>query len=163
MCSVVPEPTPAPQEPAPEERGAGAGAPGLPGAGEAPTVTKEYWVKEEKTKYKVTWTENGIEVTVTYYPIYPYFNHVKKVLRSYYKNGSVCLEVYQVRQSWHGTGRDDVLDLCFDDHSTESPIFMWRTEVESIKDAVDIKEYVKGVVEWLTNLIREVGEFMLGG
>ena len=125
-------------------------------------MVREYWVEEEKTRYKVVWTEDGVEVSVTHYPIYPYGNYVKRVLRIWFSEGNICLKVYGVRMNWNGTGRDDMLDLCFDDHDVESPIFMWRTEVESIEDAEGVKSYVGEIVDWFTNLMREVGEFMLG-
>jgi len=125
-------------------------------------VTKEFWAEEEKSRYRITWSEDGVEVSITHYPIYPYANYVKKVLRSYYKDGNVCIEVYQVRMSWNGTGRDDILDLCFDDHSTEPPVFMWRSEIEDIESVEDIKEYVKSVAEWFANLMKDVSETMLG-
>jgi len=125
-------------------------------------ILKEYWAEKEKSKYRIMWSEDGVEVSATHYPIYPYGNYVKHVLRIWFSEGNICLEVYGVRMNWNGTGRDDILDLCFDDHSTESPIFMWRSEVESIESAEDIKEYVKGVAEWLANLMMEISETILG-
>ena len=111
----------------------------------------------------MVWTEDGAEVSITHYPIYPYSNYVKRVLKVYYnQQGNVCLEVYQVRMNWNGTGRDNILDLCFDDHSVETPIFLWRSEVESIESAEDLKNYVRGISEWLANLMMEISETMLG-
>ena len=155
----VPTPTPTTR---PEERGAGAGAVASPTAGEAPTVVREYWVEEEHTNYRVVWTEDGVEVSITHYPIYPYSNYIKHVLRVYYQDGNVCLNVYGVRMNWYGTGRDNILDLCFNDYSTESPIFLWRSEIEDIESAEDVKSYVRGISEWFANLMREVSETMLG-
>jgi len=161
----MPNPTqvsPTPEEPSPRSGGLGEGAPGSPGAGEAPIV-KEYWVEEEHANYRIVWSEDGIEINIKRYPIYPYGNYIKKVLKSYYKDGNVCIEVYQVRMSWNGTGRDNFLEMCFNDYSTEAPIFLWRSEVESIESAGDVKEYVREMSEWLGNLVGEISEFMLGG
>ena len=116
-----------------------------------------------RDRYKIVWTEDGIEVSVTYYPIYPYGNYIKNVLKSYYnQDGNVCIEVYQVRLNWNGTGRDGILFMCFDDYDVETPIFLWRSEVESIESAEDVKNYIRGISEWLANLMMEISEAMLG-
>jgi len=135
----------------------------------AQELKREFWVEEEKTKYSIEWKldENeeidAVEVEKTWYPIYPYGNYVKRVIRVWWAYDSklpLCIEVFKVRMSWNGTGRDDVLSLCFNDYSPETPSFLWNEMIESINSAEDVKNYVKKVAEWLNNLINDTISFV---
>jgi len=130
---------------------------------------REFWVEEEKSKYVIEWRLNeseevdAVEVERIWYPIYPYGNYVKRVIRVWWVNDSrlpLCIEVFKVRMSWDGTGRDDMLSLCFNDYSPETPAFLWNEKLEDINSAEDVKNYVKSVAEWINNLINDTISFV---
>jgi len=125
---------------------------------------REFWVEEEKTLYSVEWKlddrgyVSDVRVERTHYPIHPYGNYVKDVAKIYWSSerpGAICIEVYRVKQSWGGTGRDDLLWLCFDEYSPETPWFLERSELEGITTAECVKEYLRGVVQYVFSVLEE--------
>jgi hypothetical protein len=136
----------------------------------AEEVKREFFVEERKTEYIVTAEVEGNYVTKltiekVYYPIYPYGNYVKNVIRIDASEVPYKVEVYDVRMDWNGTGRDSYLDLSFDDYCPETPWWLYRKEVEKLSSAEDVERFVRGITEYILDTIREsFGKFhSLGG
>jgi hypothetical protein len=134
-------------------------------------VKKEFFVEERKTGYVVVaeLDESGYVQRLTiekiYYPIYPYGNYVKNVIRVDASEVPIKVEIYDVRMDWNGTGTDSYLDLSFDDYCPETPWWLYREEVERLSSAEDVEKFVEGITEHILSTIREsFGKFhSLGG
>ena len=133
-------------------------------------VRREFFVKERKTLYTVSAeVEDGyvqrLAIEKVYYPIYPYGNYVEIVIRIDATEVPYRIKIYRVRMSWNGTGRDDYLDLSFDDNCPETPWWLHREEIERLSSAEDVEKLVEGIEEYIVLTIKEsFGKFMsLGG
>jgi len=67
----------------------------------------------------------------------------------------ICVEAFTVRMDWGGTGRDNKLLLCFDEYSPETPWFLERSELEDITTAEGVKEYLRGVADYIYETLKE--------
>jgi hypothetical protein len=138
---------------------------------EATVVRREFFVEERKTEYIVEaeLSESGYVTRLTiekiYYPIYPYGNYVKNVIRIDASEVPYKVEIYDVRMDWNGTGGDSYLDLVFDDYCPETPWWLYREEVEKLGSADDVEKFVEGITEYIVETVKEsFGKFKeLGG
>jgi hypothetical protein len=137
---------------------------------EEPLLKKEFFVEEKKTEYIVSAEVEGGYVTKltiekVYYPIYPYGNYVKNVIRIDASEVPYKVEIYDIRMDWNGTGRDSYLDLSYDDYCLETPWWLYREEIERLSSAEDVERFVKGITEYLIDTLKDsFGKFhSLGG
>jgi len=97
-----------------------------------------------------------IKIQKTIYPLKNYGNNVKTIINiSEGKAEPFRIEMYRVRNSWNGSGRDDIFAIEFNDYADESPGFLWIEKLEEIDSIEKLKEYVNYVVEWISDVMKE--------
>jgi hypothetical protein len=111
------------------------------GSGEGRT---EYEIRYELEK---DWEDRFVEVKIRYYPTI-YGNYVETIISVYpWKHGGICVDVGRIRQSWHGTGADDILTACYDVEAEEIPILEDPSMVEKIETEKDVYELLRWIYD----------------
>jgi len=103
-----------------------------------------------------------LKITKILYPLECCANNVKTVIEiGEGKTEPYRVEVYRVRDSWNGTGRDDLMSIEFNDYGEESPAFLWREYLESIESIDDLKELAKKIIEYINDVyMLSIDSFM---
>ena len=129
--------------------------------------TKRYeeLVESEKTEYALEYESNEEDVVKLrlerkYLPLYPYGNYVMRVWYIDYSDPpDIKVSIYNVRNSWNGTGRDDLLDIVVDLHSFEDPWFFDTNQLEDMIESRGVKETIKAILETLIDFITDPLKF----
>ena len=127
-------------------------------------VKKEFETKEDGKDviYSIEYVVNErnevvkVKVQKILYPLKNYGNNVKTIIEI--KEGKTepfRIEVYRIRDSWGGTGRDDIFTVEFNDHADIDPGFLWFEKLEEIDTIRKLKEYIEYVVEWISDVMKE--------
>jgi len=94
-----------------------------------------------------------VRITKILYPLECCANNVKTIIDiGEGETEPYRIEVYMVRDSWNGTGRDDLMSIEFNDYGEESPVFLWRDYLESIESIDDLKELAKKIIEYINDV-----------
>ena len=123
-------------------------------------IRKQFFNEEKKIEYIVSaevdesdHVEN-ITIEKIYYPIFPHSNYVKTVVNVDASEAPYSVEIYDIRMSWNGTGRDNIIEFSYNDHSPETPWWLDKKEIEELNSAEDVENYVEGVMEYITETIK---------
>jgi len=124
--------------------------------GVTPAEKWREFVEEEKTLYAIVpveFEENTIyklELIKTYYPIYPYTNHVSTLYVLEW-DGADRIELSKkvIRDSWYGTGTEHIATLTLEMVTPETPWFFDLLELEKTVDEFGVKETQKLVLNAL--------------
>jgi hypothetical protein len=124
-------------------------------------IIKQFMNEEKKVEYVVTaeigesGDVNKIIIEKVYYPLYPHGNYVKNVIEIDASEAPLRIEIYDIRMSWNGTGRDNIIEFSYNDHSPETPWWLNVREIEEIENADDVEEYVEWIMKYITETISE--------
>jgi len=91
-----------------------------------------------------------VKITKVLYPLECCSNNIKTIIEV--KRGETepyRIEIYMVRDSWNGTGRDDLFAIEFNDYGYESPAFLSLDTLEIINSIDQLKEYIKDIIEYI--------------
>jgi len=106
-----------------------------------------------------------VDISITYYPIKRYGNHVALNMSLYLENGLV-LEMYRSRDSWGGSGLDFRNKIViYTTQELDDTQVLARERYEKINNAKDVKELVKDIIELYKNFVeyyicKEAEEFI---
>ena len=103
----------------------------------------DYWTKGE-------YWEGVTRISKVYYPIWPYLNNVRYTLEIRFEDAGLCFHTYRIRDSWNGTGLDNIIKVCVDLAGLEDVPFLEPRELEKINDLDGLKKflgYVKSFIE----------------
>ena len=128
--------------------------------------TKTQFIESEKTEYTIEYDINNeynsivrLRLEMKYLPLYPYGNYVSRVWIIDYRESPLRISSYVVRNSWNGTGRDDLLDMVVDLHASEDPWFLDVDELEDMIESKGVKETMKTILETLVDFITDPLKF----
>jgi len=114
---------------------------------------KEF-IEEEKTLYAIVPVRQEedviyvLELIKTYYPIYPYTNHVSTLYTLTWDGADeIRLSKRIIRSSWNGTGTEHVISLAIESLVPETPWFFNLRELERVIKSFGVKETQKMILE----------------
>jgi len=91
-----------------------------------------------------------VRITKILYPLECCANNVKTVIEiGEGKVEAYKIEIYRVRNSWNGTGRDDLMSIEFNDYGAESPAFLYLDTLEMINSIDLLREYIKDIIDYI--------------
>jgi hypothetical protein len=101
-----------------------------------------------------------VEIHNIWYPIWPYGNNVRITLKITLE-GDICFEFYRIRDSWDGTGRDNIAKICVDVPDLEEIFFLNPNELDKINSATDVRKYVKDIAFFINDIVSYAVERLL--
>ena len=143
------------------------------GEGKIPALEKIFEVEREKDRleYSIYAKFNDddiaerVDITVTWYPLKRYGNHVSLNMTLYIENG-LNLEIRKWRDSWSGSGLDFKSTIrIYTTLWLEGEHIFNRERYEKISSVKDIKELINDILELFENFVKyyvvqEVEEFI---
>ena len=142
------------------------------GEGKIPALEKFFEEEREKDRYEyrvcAKFSDDiaeRVDITVTWYPLKRYGNHVSLSMTLYLEDG-LNLEVRKWRDSWNGSGLDFVNKITI--YTTEEFCDMQvlgKDRYMKISSAKDIKELINDILKLFENFVKyyisqEVEEFI---
>jgi len=95
-----------------------------------------------------------VEVSIVYYPMKKYFNHVTLHLTLYLEDG-LNLEIRKVRDSWGGSGVDFINTITiYTTQELEDEHVFSRDRYEKISNIEDAKELVSDILELFEDFVK---------
>lgn len=97
-------------------------------------------------------SENEVKICSKYLPLQGYGNNVKTCIHVYRQNETYHVEIYQVRENWNGTGRDDLYHA----RITEDEFNKLVELIRNIKTLDDFKNLEKYVIARINEIDNEI-------
>ena len=110
-----------------------------------------YEVEYINEKGRDDYWEGVTRIHKIHYPIWPYANNVRYTLEVQLEDGMLCFNSYRIRDSWNGTGRDNLGKICVDSTGLEDIPFLMPHEIEKIQDVEDVKRFLDDIKQFIVN------------
>ena len=88
-----------------------------------------------------------VKITKILYPLECCSNNMQTIIEI--KEGLIepyRIEVYDIRNEWNGTGRDDLMSIEFNDYGYEVPSFLDINVLEKINSVKQLKEFIRDIM-----------------